>query len=201
MTKAEKEMNEKTETELNEELTEEATEEVNEESKEETAEAEAEKTAEDALIEENEALKAELEAVQNELAEKADLHLRLQAEFDNFRRRTVKEKEDLRKTAAGDVLGELLPVLDNFDRALIHAEDSPILEGIVMVQKQMLEILERAGLEKLGKVGEVFDPNFHDAIMQEPSETAESGTILEVLQPGYSFNGKLLRAAMVKVAQ
>lgn len=201
MTKAEKEMNEKTETELNEELTEEATEEVNEESKEETAEAEAEKTAEDALIEENEALKAELEAVQNELAEKADLHLRLQAEFDNFRRRTVKEKEDLRKTAAGDVLGELLPVLDNFDRALIHAEDSPILEGIVMVQKQMLEILERAGLEKLGKVGEVFDPNFHDAIMQEPGETAESGTILEVLQPGYSFNGKLLRAAMVKVAQ
>lgn len=164
---------------------------------EETAEPEAEQaeeTVESVLTEENEALK-------EELAEKADLYLRLQAEFDNFRRRTIKEKEDLRKTANANLLGDLLPVLDNFDRALVHAEDSPVLQGIVMVQKQLMDILDRSGLEKVGEVGEMFDPKYHDAIMQEEKEGAESGTILEVLQPGYKYQDKLLRAAMVKVAQ
>lgn len=157
-------------------------------------EAAAEETAEELLIAENEALKEELE-------EKEDRILRLQAEFDNFRRRTVKEKEELRKNAAGDVLTDLLPVLDNFDRALVHAEDSPMLEGIVMIHKQLLDILGRAGLEKAGAPGEPFDPKYHDAVMQEPSDEMESGMILEVLQPGYKFGDKLLRAAMVKVAE
>ena len=184
---------------------------LNEEIQQETASAEPEETAEEAevteesveslLTEENESLKDELETVKSELAEKADLYLRLQAEFDNFRRRTLKEKDDLRKTANADLLTDLLPVLDNFDRALVHAEDSPVLEGIVMVQKQMLDILERAGLAKVGEEGEMFDPNFHEAVMQEPQEGAESGTILQVFQKGYKYQDKLLRAAMVKVAQ
>lgn len=143
----------------------------------------------------------EIAELKEELEEKADLYLRLQAEFDNFRRRTIKEKDELRKTANADLLGELLPVLDNFDRALVHAEDSPILEGIVMVQKQLMDILIRAGLEKTGEEGEMFDPKFHDAVMQEAAEGVESGTILQVLQPGYQYKDKLLRAAMVKVAQ
>lgn len=166
-----------------------------------TEEAAEENVAEESLTEENEALKEELEKVKAELEEKADLHLRLQAEFDNFRRRTIKEKDELRKSANADLLGDLLPVLDNFDRALLHAEDSPILEGIVMVQKQMLEILNRAGLEKVGAPGDAFDPNFHDAIMQEEKEDAPSDSIIEVLQPGYKYQDKLLRAAMVKVAK
>lgn len=160
-----------------------------------------EQTLEEALISENEALKTELTELKDELEEKEDHFLRLQAEFDNFRRRTLKEKDDLRKNATADLLSDLLPVLDNFDRALIHAEESPILEGIVMIQKQMLEILERGGLEKIGKEGEPFDPKFHDGIMREEREDVDSGVILEVLQPGYKLNDKLLRAAMVKVSQ
>lgn len=163
---------------------------------------ETEETADDASsAEEPEALKEELEKVKEELSEKADLHLRLQAEFDNFRRRTLKEKEDLRKTANADLLSDLLPVLDNFERGLAHAENSPLLEGIVMVQKQLMEILNRAGLEKVGAPGENFDPNFHDAVMQEEKEGAEPDSIIEVLQPGYKYQDKLLRAAMVKVAK
>lgn len=174
---------------------------VSAESEDVTEEATEENVAEESLTKENEALKEELEKVKAELEEKADLHLRLQAEFDNFRRRTIKEKDELRKSANADLLGDLLPVLDNFDRALLHAEDSPILEGIVMVQKQMLEILNRAGLEKVGAPGDAFDPKFHDAIMQEEAEDAPSDSIIEVLQPGYKYQDKLLRAAMVKVAK
>lgn len=182
----------------------------NEDLKQETASAETEETAEAEesqetpeveICEENDDLKDEIESLKAELDEKADLHLRLQAEFDNFRRRTLKEKEELRKTANSDLLSDLLPVLDNFDRALVHAESSPILEGIVMVQKQMLDILDRAGLAKVGEEGEMFDPNFHEAVMQEPADGVESGTILQVFQPGYKYQDKLLRAAMVKVAQ
>lgn len=193
MTKEELKEKEETKTE-DETVTAEETE--TEEAPAETGEVEAEETAES-----EEDLAAELEAVKTELAEKADQYLRLQAEFDNFRRRTIKEKEDLRQTANADLLSDLLPVLDNLERALVHAEGSPILEGIVMVQKQLLEILDRVGLEKAGAEGEAFDPKFHDAIMQEEKEGTESGTILEVLQPGYKYHDKLLRAAMVKVAK
>lgn len=149
----------------------------------------------------NEALKAELETLAAARSDDADQLLRLTAEFDNFRRRTLKEKDDLRLTANADLLAALLPVLDNFDRALLHGENSPMLEGIQMVHKQLLEILNSNGLIRVGKVGENFDPNFHDAIMQEEKEGAEGGAILEVLQPGYCFHDKLLRAAMVKVAK
>ena len=150
---------------------------------------------------ENEELRGELEALKAEYAEKADQFLRLSADFDNFRRRTLKEKDDLRLMASADLLLALLPVLDNFDRALLHAENSPVLEGILMVQKQMIDILNGNGLEKVGNVGEDFDPNIHDAIMQEEKDGAAPDTILEALQPGYRFHDKLLRAAMVKVAK
>ncbi len=165
------------------------------------SEAAAESEAEEAAAPDAEELKAEIEALKEEIAEKDDRHLRLQAEFDNFRRRTLREKDDLRQNATADLLGDLLPVLDNFDRALVHAEESPVLEGIVMVQRQLMDILERAGLSKAGEVGEAFDPKFHDAIMQEEREGTEAGVILEVLQPGYKLHDKLLRAAMVKVSQ
>lgn len=157
-------------------------------------------SAED-LLAENEALNVELTALKAEHTEKADQLLRLTAEFDNFRRRTLKEKDDLRLTANADLLSSLLPVLDNFERALIHAENSPVLEGILMVQKQLIEILNNNGLTKVGEVGEAFDPKIHDAIMQEERDAAAADTILEVLQPGYRFHDKLLRAAMVKVAK
>ena len=165
-------------------------------------------TLEECLTAENESLIAELEEVKQQLeqAEKEKTELtdtlqRHQAEFDNFRRRTLKEKDDLRLTAASNLLTELLPVLDNFGRALIHGKDDPVLEGVVMVQKQMLDILINNGLSIVGAEGEEFDPKIHDAIVQEEKEGAATNTIIEVLQPGYMFHDKLLRPAMVKVAK
>ena len=164
---------------------------IEEENLQETASAESEEATEETA--EETASKGASTEENNELEELKEELEKTKTELD--------EKDDLRKSANADLLGELLPVLDNFDRALVHAEDSPVLEGIVMVQKQMLEILNRAGLEKVGAPGEPFDPNFHDAIMQEETEDAVSGSILEVLQPGYKYQDKLLRAAMVKVAK
>lgn len=165
-------------------------------------------TMEECLTAENESLIAELEEVKQQLdlaeKEKADLTdtlQRHQAEFDNFRRRTLKEKDELRLTAASNLLTDLLPVLDNFGRALIHGKGDPVLEGVIMVQKQMLDILSNNGLVIVGAEGEEFDPKIHDAIMQEEKEGAVANTIIEVLQPGYMFHDKLLRPAMVKVAK
>ncbi len=166
------------------------------------------KTMEDFLTEENEALIAENEELKkanddlskekDELTETLQRH---QAEFENFRKRTLREKEDLRVGAAGDLLTELLPVLDNFERALVHGQDDPLYQGVKMVQKQMLDILIGSGLILIGAEGEEFDPKVHDAIAQEEKEGYESGRITVVLQPGYMFHDKLLRPAMVKVAK
>ena len=187
------------ETEATAEATEVTDEKPGETATEEAAATEAE--AEVAEAEEATEVADETEVLETELAETRDRLLRLQAEFDNFRRRTVREKDDLRQTANADLLASLLPVLDNFDRALAHAEDSPILEGIVMVQKQFWDILNREGLEKAGVEGEVFDPKYHEAVMREVQEGTEPGMILQVLQPGYKYKDRLLRAAMVKVSQ
>ena len=142
----------------------------------------------------------ELQALKEELEQKKDQFLRLSAEYDNYRKRTAAEKTDLRANACASLLTDLLPVLDNFDRALEHAEEGSVTEGITLIQKQLLDILQKAGLAETGKVGEAFDPNFHEAVMQEPAEDTEPNTILAVLQKGYTCNGKLLRAAMVKVS-
>ena len=94
-----------------------------------------------------------------------------------------------------------MPVLDNFERALVHGQDDPLYQGVKMVQKQMLDILIASGLVLVGVEGEEFDPNVHDAIAQEAKEGCASNTIIEVLQPGYMFHERLLRPAMVKVAK
>ncbi|MEE0776347.1 MAG: nucleotide exchange factor GrpE [Bacillota bacterium] len=175
---------------------------------EETETAAEPQTMEECLTAENESLIAELEELKQQLekAEKEKDELtetlqRHQAEFDNFRRRTLKEKDELRLTAASGLLTDLLPVLDNFGRALMHGKDDPVLQGVTMVQKQMLEILVNNGLVIIGAEGEEFDPKVHDAIMQEEKEGAAANTVIEVLQPGYMFHDKLLRPAMVKVAK
>lgn len=167
-----------------------------------------EKTLEEFLTEENQELIAENEELAKakeelvkEVEELTATLQRHQAEFDNFRKRTLKEKEDLRVSAAGNLLTDLLPVLDNFERALAHGEDNPLYQGVQMVQKQMLDILVGSGLVLVGTEGEEFDPKVHDAIVQEERENFESGQVIEVLQPGYVFHEKLLRPAMVKVAK
>lgn len=148
------------------------------------------------IIDEAAQLREELEAEQNK-------YLRLLADYDNFKRRTQKDKEIAGKFRAQSLLTDLLPVLDNFERALsVEAkseESKSLLKGVEMVQASLLEAVKREGLEDIKSVGEAFDPNFHQAVMQEKDENAEAGTVLQELQKGYTLKGRVLRPAMVKV--
>ncbi|PSL41222.1 molecular chaperone GrpE [Planomicrobium soli] len=156
-----------------------------------TEEQPAEETKDEAA-----ALRKELEAEQNK-------YLRLLADYDNFKRRVVKDRQDAEKFRAQSILSDLLPVLDNFERALsveVKSDEAISLQkGLEMVRSTLLEAVKREGLEEIKAVGEAFDPHVHQAVMQEKDESAESGTVLQELQKGYSLKGRVLRPAMVKV--
>lgn len=163
----------------------------------EPADAEApEAAAEEPAVDETEKLREELEAERNK-------YLRLMADFDNYKRRAVKDRQEAEKFRAQSVLVDLLPVLDNFERALAMGtgseESSSLLKGVEMVQKSLLEAVKREGLEEIKSVGEAFDPNIHQAVMQEKDDSAEAGSVLMELQKGYTLKGRVLRPAMVKV--
>ncbi|GGK18396.1 nucleotide exchange factor GrpE [Caldalkalibacillus thermarum] len=151
----------------------------------------------------------ELQAQLEEALQKADeyyqRYLRAQADFDNFRKRTRKEKEELQKYAALPVIEQLLPVLDNFERALAAGQSTKdaesLMKGVEMVFKQVQQVLTKQGLEEIEAVGKPFDPHFHEAVMQVESEEHESGIVVEELQKGYMLKGKVIRPAMVKVSQ
>jgi len=140
------------------------------------------------------------------LAEKQDLYdrlLRKQAELDNFRKRTEREKEELHKHATADLIGSLLPALDSFERALKH-RDSKIpreyYQGIELIQRELLDVLVRAGLDPLDTKGKLFDPHLHQAVESVESEQHRDQEIVEELQRGYKLRHRLLRPAVVKVA-
>ncbi len=141
------------------------------------------------------------------MAAVADLenrYKRLQADFDNFRRRTATEKEQLSSYVKAEVIKTLLPVLDNFDRALrtpISEENRSFLEGFAMIRESLWSILQQNGLEKIESQGKPFDPNFHNAVMQVPSDEYLDDTVSEVFQEGYTVDGKTIRPAMVKVVK
>lgn len=129
---------------------------------------------------------------------------RMQAEFDNFRRRARKEKEDMRATAAADTIERLLPVVDNFARALGASESASLesfSEGVRMIHNQFLHLLRDAGLEPVEAKGLPFDPNRHEAVGVDSSGEHPENHVVEVLQEGYSLKGKLIRPAMVKVSR
>ena len=130
--------------------------------------------------------------------------LRTLAEMENLRKRLDKEKKEYISYANQELLNEILPVLDNFDRALASAGNNPeaasYLQGVEMIYKQLEEVLRRQGLEEIKARGEPFDPFLHEAVQQELSDEYPDGTILEVLLKGYILRGKLLRPAAVKVA-
>ncbi|MBO8136726.1 MAG: nucleotide exchange factor GrpE [Desulfotomaculum sp.] len=129
--------------------------------------------------------------------------IRIQADFDNFRRRTRQEKEELLKYSREEIIKELLPVLDNFERALASA-DKPgeeFVSGVKMIYRQLQDILRKEGLEVIPAVGEQFDPNKHEAVMQVDSEEHDENVIVEELRCGYMLKGKVIRPAMVKVAK
>ncbi|MCQ2551347.1 MAG: nucleotide exchange factor GrpE [Clostridia bacterium] len=127
--------------------------------------------------------------------------LRLMADFQNYKRRTEKEKSDIYAFANEKIVGELLNVIDNFERALEHApEGDNFSDGMKLIFTQLQEVLEKSGVTEIKALGEDFDPNYHNAMMMEDSEEYESGKVCFVLQKGYLLNNKVVRPAMVKVA-
>lgn len=138
-------------------------------------------------------------------AENHDKYLRTLADFDNFRRRTRQEMEDARRFAVEKFVGDLLPVLDNFERALQHTDGNGggagVREGILLIHRQLMDALARHDVEPIQAVGKPFDPRFHEAIMRvEPGPDEEPGTVVEELRKGYLLHGRVVRAALVKVA-
>lgn len=146
----------------------------------------------------------ELQKLRAELEEHKQRTLRTQADFDNFRRRTVKEKEELGKYASAKLITELLPVIDNFDRALTTGSEGTAndsyTKGIEMIYRQLENVLKAEGLTKMEVVGQSFNPEYHQAVMQVESDDYEEGIIVEELQSGYLLKDKVLRPAMVKVS-
>ena len=138
-------------------------------------------------------------AAQNE--DFRDRYMRTLADFENFRKRGEREKADFQRYALGSVIRDLLPVLDNFDRALEHAEEGDEFhKGVALIYKQLFDVLQRHGLKPITESGVRFDPNFHEAVIREEDPSVPSHTVTAVLQKGYFLHDRLLRPAMVKVA-
>ena len=142
----------------------------------------------------------EADGFKKQYEELYDKHLRTLAEYENYKRRTQKEKDEIYTNSQIDTISKLLPVLDNLERALLAEETSPFKEGIEMIVKQLLEILEKMGVTEIGAVGQPFDPNLHNAVMHIEDEEAGANTIVEQFQKGYLLKDKVIRHSMVKVA-
>jgi molecular chaperone GrpE len=148
-----------------------------------------------AVEEEAEHLKAELDHVR-------DIYLRKLAEFDNFRKRVEREREEVRLAGVEEMVRELLPVLDNFERALQHAEDDSgaFQQGVEMIAKQLWDTLERRGVQEVNPVGKPFDPELHEAVQTVEDSQHPPGTVAWVMLKGYTMGDRLVRPAMVGVA-
>jgi molecular chaperone GrpE len=128
-------------------------------------------------------------------------YLRTLADFENFRKRNEREKADFFKYALANVMRDLLPVLDNFDRALEHAEEGDDFHrGVLLIYKQLFETLQKHGLTPIDEAGVHFDPNIHEAVIREEDPSVPGQTVVAVLQKGYFLHDRLLRPALVKVA-
>lgn len=149
------------------------------------------------LLEENEKLKKELEAAK-------DTQLRLMAEYDNFRKRTASEKSQIYADTTADTVEKFLPVLDNLERAATFEaqtdEGKAIKSGVELVLRSFADTFEKMGVSEIPSLGEKFDPNFHNAVMQETNEEKGENEITEVFQKGYKMGNKVIRYSMVKVA-
>lgn len=140
-----------------------------------------------------------------------DRYARLMAEFQNFKKRSAKEKQDIHSYANEKIIKDLLDVLDNFERAISlmnngnddikSDENNAMQEGISLILSQLLEVLTKAGLEEIEALGQEFDPKFHHAVLNEPSDEFKSGEVSKVLQKGYKLNDRVIRPAMVVVSE
>ena len=150
-----------------------------------------------APTEELEALRAEVKRLEGELAELGDKHLRMAAEYDNFRRRSREEKEATYGNAMADTVAELLPIFDNLELAA-KFEGDKVAEGLKMISTSIANVLEKLGVEKFGEPGDTFDPNLHNAVMHDEDEERGEGEITDVFQKGYKRGNRIIRFAMVK---
>ena len=146
------------------------------------------------------ALKEEVEKLTGELAEVNDKYLRMAAEYDNFRRRSREEKEGVYANALTDIITEILPIIDNLERAAAFDDGEKVKEGLVMISKSTEAVLGKLGIEVFGKQGETFDPNLHNAVLHVEDESFGEGEIVDVFQKGYKKGKHIIRFAMVKVA-
>ena len=148
-----------------------------------------------------EALTAERDRLLAEKAESDDRLLRAHAEFDNARRRFERDRSDYLQFAATDLVRQILPVLDDFERALkTETADREYAKGVELIHQRLSEILRKMGLEPIETAGQRFDPNQHQAVQRVETADAEDQAVLDEFQKGYNFRGKLLRPAMVRVA-
>jgi molecular chaperone GrpE len=171
----------------------------------ERADESAEEPAAEAVEEIEDAIAADLDKARTEAALYLDDLRRLQADFDNYRKRTLREQTARAASASQALVARLLPVLDNFELAVSAAEQSRdfdrMLKGVEMVLGALREVLEGEGLVKIEAEGKPFDPERHEAVIAVEQEDAEPGTILDIVRAGYELGGKVLRPAMVKVAK
>jgi len=145
-----------------------------------------------------------LTALEREKQETYERLLRVTAEFDNYRKRTERERQLLSDAIAGDVVSDLLPVVDDLERALAaaHTGDVDALrEGVALIHRQLLDLLRRRGVEPLDAAGQTFDPNWHEAVGYEPAEGRDEGEIIAEVRRGYRIGDRLLRPAQVRVAK
>jgi len=177
-----------------------------EETLEDALEDNTEDNTEEGMDENPAETKSELEQKQQELGELKDKYLRLQAEFDNFRKRSMKEKLEFMMTAAQDTMTVLLPVLDDFDRAKKNAEDEnstePFSEGVMLVYNKLHKNLEQKGLKAMESTGEDFDPELHEAITEIPAPNEDmKGKVMDTVEKGYFLKDKIIRHAKVVVGK
>ncbi len=149
-------------------------------------------------------LERKYNALKNEFESKDNQLKRMAADFDNFRRRQTQDKEDFLKFAGEKIILDILPVLDNLERAISHAKDSTdaqsLLSGIELVQKQLIDAIAKNGVSPIEALDNIFDPNFHEAVQQLVNDDKPDQTVINELQKGYTLNGRVIRPSMVVVS-
>lgn len=167
------------------------------------AEAEAQEQTESQYMDPSEAEQSQKDDTQAKIDYYIDIARRTQADFDNYRKRTLSARAEAITDGKLEAIKAFLPVIDNIDRALAHAkEGDAVADGVRLIRKQVEKTLADLSVEEIGAVGDVFDPNLHEAVMQEPApEGMESGVISEVFQKGYKLGDKVIRYTMVKVTE
>ena len=145
-------------------------------------------------------LLAEIEELKAKIAEYDDKYLRMAAEYENFRRRSKEEKDAIYELSLSDTVKELLPIIDNLDRAANFEDGEKVKEGLQITLKETASVFEKLGVEEFGKIGDTFDPNIHNAVLHVDDENFGDGEIIEVFQKGYKKGKHIIRFAMVKTA-